>query len=1204
MKKIKLKYNFAERNLMKNFIISLILLAFTSVSGQSLSPIAVGASSVNFVFTGGIQTFTVPSTLCVSTVTIVLRGAKGGGVGGGLGVAIQATYAVTAGQVFQIMVGGAGNQGAASGGFNGGGTGQASTGAAAYSSFGGGGASDVRVAPFALANRILVAGGGGGAGGGSSSVCGGGANCNNGLAGCNTYGSGGGGGTQVAGGTAGVPWAATPPGGSPGVLGIGGQGGFWQTASGGGGGGGYYGGGGGGNDGCCTGANGGGGGGGGSSFYPAGSLCVPANQNGNGSVTIYYLPGINPIVMESYAMCSRSAPALNTLSLSAQITTTAAGVLTFSWTGPGGFNSVVNSTAVAVNPAVTPTIGSYMNQTTPGPGTVITTQFLFTPNPTSLASGIYTVYAGSNGTVGACASTVQVMVKQTPTISVFAVNAPACQGTTLNFSLTPINPTVAVASQSVISAYSWLGPNTFASNSQSPSIVNSSSLNSGTYSATAVYNYTQSLASTIFTTAPNTPLIFTSTVSCKKDTSLLAVIINTAMPSSANYTLCPGANLTLNTSIPSQPTGFSWVGPLGYTSTVQSPVISNVTPINSGNYSVTALFTNASTTLVCFQTSVSNLSVVPTPPVIVTVPNNICQYSTANLSALGNGAVGYTWIGPNNFTSSLQATSITSIMPVSSGIYFSTATYAIGSVSCTVVGSNQINVVPVNPVIVTPTVSVCEPSNAQLSASSAGAATYSWTGPNTFTSMYANPIFQPTTPSLTGVYTVVVSYNNGALTCYNTNTTQLIITPRMTFTLEAFRQTCYNSLLNVNGPAGATSYSWTSSTGFTSNSQNLNIPNIQPAQSGSYTLNISLGPCITTQKIQIDVLTPLAFTLTPQNRKICRGDSIKLVVGSIGGSQNYAYVWTPEIFLGSPTGSVQYGHPTGTTIYNIAGYDIACPNYTVFHTFTVQVNQPPKPDLQLDKVQGCQPLCLFYNSKTQNDAAITTYDFGGTNVMQADSFTYCLDEPGIYNLKIISEGKNGCSGTYKFPVPIVVFPKPQSDFSWSPNLITTSNNQVNFTPAFKYGPIINRSWTFTGTGIDAFDTTSVHFPQRTFENTGKFPVMLIQTTDLGCTDSIVKIIDVIDDFNVYIPNAFTPNGDGLNDIFLVKGLGFKPEGFSMEIFDRWGHSLFFSKDLTKGWDGFSKGIQSQDGVYVYKIKAVGANGEGRKEYVGHVTLMK
>ena len=224
--------------------------------------------------------------------------------------------------------------------------------------------------------------------------------------------------------------------------------------------------------------------------------------------------------------------------------------------------------------------------------------------------------------------------------------------------------------------------------------------------------------------------------------------------------------------------------------------------------------------------------------------------------------------------------------------------------------------------------------------------------------------------------------------------------------------------------------------------------------------------------------------------------------------------------------------------------------------------------------------------------------------MQSDSFTYCLTEPGTYNLKITSLGKNGCKGIYEFPVPIVVWPKPRTDFNWTPDVVTTSNNQITFNPMSQYGPIASRNWMFSGTGIDGYDSTNVKNPQRTFETAGKYPIMLIQRTDKGCVDSVIKIIEVMEDMNVFIPNSFTPNGDGMNDIFNVKGLGFKQEGFSMEVFDRWGHSMFFSKDVTKGWDGTVKGSVAQDGVYIYKIKAVGVNGEGRKEYVGHVTLMK
>ncbi len=824
-------------------------------------------------------------------------------------------------------------------------------------------------------------------------------------------------------------------------------------------------------------------------------------------------------------------------------------------------------------------------QTTLTASSTATTVVTFTWNtgPTtasiSLAPAATTIYTVTASNV-ACTSTqtVQINVNASPTINSLTNNGPVCLGTAVNF--------VTNATTAGIATYSWSGPNGFISNVQSPSIPNAQPTNSGTYTVIVTNTFPTGSCSTTSTTT-------------------VGIVPSGTVTATPGFTLCQGTALNLVANANPAPTSYSWTGPGPFSSVQQNPTVNNIQPANAGVYNVTAYYTSPVTTLVCTSTATSNVQVVGTAPTNVTAnPNNLCQNGNTSINTVAAGALGFSVVGPNNFSSNLAIAPINNIQPASAGVYFVTSTFAIGSVSCTTSGSAQVNVIPVNPVIVTPTVSTCAPNNAQLSASSNGASGYSWTGPNSFTSTAQNPLLFSPTPTASGIYLVTASYNNGQLTCFNTNSVQLTVYPKLTFTLDAYKQMCYNTLLNVPGPAGGTSYAWTSSTGFISNTQNLTIPGIQPNQSGTYTLNVSLGPCTTSQHIQIDVLTPLAFTLTPQSRTICKGDSIALVAGATGGSQNYAYVWTPGSFLGSPTGSVQYGHPLGTTIYNLAGYDIACPNYTVFHTFTVQVNQPPQPNLQLEKEQGCEPLCLFYNTKTQNQAAITTYDFGGTNVMQSDSFTYCLTEPGTYNLKITSLGKNGCKGVYEFPVPIVVWPKPRTDFNWTPDVVTTSNNQVTFNPLSQYGPITSMNWLFSGTGIDGYDSSNVKNPQRVFENAGKFPIMLIQRTDKGCIDSLIKIIEVMEDMNVFIPNTFTPNGDGLNDVFNVKGLGFKTEGFSMELFDRWGHSMFVSKDVTKGWDGTVKGIMAQDGVYIYKIRAVGTNGEGRKEYIGHVTLMK
>jgi gliding motility-associated-like protein len=300
------------------FIFSGILLTTINTFSQN---------SQTFNSTGGVQSWTVPA--CVSSLTVTVAGAEGGGNLGGNGAVITSTIPVQPGQVITMLVGGSGSSNGAAG-FNGGGIGYVSNnGNTAYNSSGGGGATILNV----NGTPYVIAGGGGGAGGGSNNVAGGGGGCVTGVAGSNTFGAGGTGGTQVSGGSGGTPWASTPPGGQVGSLGQGGNGGFWQTASGGGGGGGYYGGGGGGNDGCCTGANGGGGGGGGSSLVPAGAGCVQASNNGSGYVTIAYGNGITATNTGPY--CAGATIQLNG--------TVGA---TYSWTGPNGFTSSVQNPTI------------------------------------------------------------------------------------------------------------------------------------------------------------------------------------------------------------------------------------------------------------------------------------------------------------------------------------------------------------------------------------------------------------------------------------------------------------------------------------------------------------------------------------------------------------------------------------------------------------------------------------------------------------------------------------------------------------------------------------------------------------------------------------------------------------------------------------------------------------------------------------------
>lgn len=703
-------------------------------------------------------------------------------------------------------------------------------------------------------------------------------------------------------------------------------------------------------------------------------------------------------------------------------------------------------------------------------------------------------------------------------------------------------------------------------------------------------------------------------ISCPYSATTQVNVVQTnpvTLAASPSATVCQGKNLNLSATA-GNATSFSWAGP-GFTSPIANPVITSALPTNTGCYTATATFQGAF--LACTTTAAICVSVVPVFVPVITMPPSVCEdYSIAISATAGSNPVSVNWSGPlfvGMGNVAVTATSVPHVPTNASGTQFVTFKFGAGGM-CSSTSSIQLNVVPVNTVSVVAPGQVCTPDDAFLQALATGANQYSWVGPG-YTNSGPNVWVTHPTPAASGIYTVTAYFGVGtSLVCSNTNTLSLTVNPTLPFSLIPYQRVCYNTPVTISGPAGATSYTWTSSTGFTSNSKDISFASANPNMTGNYTLQVSLGPCKTSDDSELSVLTPLAFTLTPFDRTICRGDTLFLEGGAAGGSENYAFIWNPSIYLESNTGPKQMGIPLGSVGYNLMVYDIACPNYTIGHAFSVNVKQPPSPKLQLSSGAGCAPLTMLYDSKTEAESFVTNYDFGNGKVIQGDSLYVTLDA-GTYNLKVYSVGKNGCSGTYEYPYPIVVSPKPGTDIHWEPEVPTT-NDELTFYPTHKNGPIVYYSWNFLG-GVTASDTsmhnmpgvsdtTNIKNPTRAYNQIGIYPVALISTNDLGCSDTIYKFVKIIDELQIYVPNSFTPNDDGINDVFAAKGTGMKVENFTMDIFNRAGVNVFTTKDITQGWNGKVGGQIVRDNTYIYRIRAVGMNGEGRKEITGYVTIIK
>jgi gliding motility-associated-like protein len=146
------------------------------------------------------------------------------------------------------------------------------------------------------------------------------------------------------------------------------------------------------------------------------------------------------------------------------------------------------------------------------------------------------------------------------------------------------------------------------------------------------------------------------------------------------------------------------------------------------------------------------------------------------------------------------------------------------------------------------------------------------------------------------------------------------------------------------------------------------------------------------------------------------------------------------------------------------------------------------------------------------------------------------------------------------------------------------------------------SWTWN---FGQLSTSTDQNPVYTFpgEVAGCYDVQLIANNTYNCPDTSVQEVCIRPEFIIYFPNAFTPNDDGDNETFTGYGIGIQT--FELYIFDRWGNMIFFSDDMSLGWDGRVKGhpeICQQD-VYVWKAKVTDVLGQ-KHSYMGHVTLVR
>ena len=186
---------------------------------------------------------------------------------------------------------------------------------------------------------------------------------------------------------------------------------------------------------------------------------------------------------------------------------------------------------------------------------------------------------------------------------------------------------------------------------------------------------------------------------------------------------------------------------------------------------------------------------------------------------------------------------------------------------------------------------------------------------------------------------------------------------------------------------------------------------------------------------------------------------------------------------------------------------------------------------------------------------------------------------------------------------ITVFPTPTAIFAATPQITTVTYTNIQFTD-MSLGNPVSWMWNF-GDGATSGDTSWLQHPLYSYsqEYGSNYTVTLTVTNLEGCTDDTTLTVIVEPEFTFFIPNAFTPNGDGVNDVFFGTGIGIAK--YEMWIFDRWGNLIFTCSDLNQTWDGTVQGKGGdlcQIDTYVWKV-AITDVFDKRHKYIGHVSLI-
>lgn len=569
-------------------------------------------------------------------------------------------------------------------------------------------------------------------------------------------------------------------------------------------------------------------------------------------------------------------------------------------------------------------------------------------------------------------------------------------------------------------------------------------------------------------------------------------------------------------------------------------------------------------------------------------PSLICQGKNALLTLNPTGGLGvYDYTFSDGTTSLQTARTSWTVSPVASQVHKYWIAYTDQCTPTNDTAFYTLNVRDSLDISLTPDTFICLGQSVTLHAVASGGSPagyqFDWgRGKSSIDSLQTNP-------NVTTTYTVQLS--DGCSAYEPSKTVTVSLRDPLAVSILGKDTACYGEQITyqaqvTGGDPSQYSYTWNYGDG---TAQDYTLPILFSNQKVLVQVSDGCSQGEVRDSIVMAVRPQLQLNI-PDDFELCIGKSYTFNISASGGVPSaYQFSWNNGLGMGTQ----KTVSPTATTTYVVSLTD-NCSRPIVGKTRVV-VNPLPQVDFEVAPNPSCAMDPINFTNRTPVEFGSTfLWSFGDGNTSGEENPTHAYATAGVYTPALVVTNQHGCVDSLSKLGLLTIIPRPVALFSFSPDVANYYDPDFAFNNASTFAT--SYAWDF-GDGGSSTNANTTY----SYADTGYYVVSLTAQNDIGCTDVFSQTVRVEDAFKLFVPSAFSPNKDNLNEQFEMTTRGVK--SITLLVFNRWGEILFKSTDATSSWDGTYQGKDVPEGIYYYTLYGVDFRNESFQDK-GNIMLFR